>query len=141
MLSSLTWKTLVRKEINRSSHQRCSVRKRVLRNFAKFTRKHPCQSLFVNKSAGLRPEALFKKWLWHRCFPVNFVTFLRTPFSQNVFWRLLLHKKTKKVYILFKSIIFVKKTCFVFILVRWQNSDQEKKLFLRFSFFEGTPRS
>ena len=43
--------------IYRSSHQRCSVRKGVLRNFAKFTRKHLCQSLYFNKVATLRPEA------------------------------------------------------------------------------------
>ena len=36
----------------RSSHQRCSVRKGVPRNFAKFTRKHLCQGLFYNKVAG-----------------------------------------------------------------------------------------
>ena len=36
----------------RSSHRRCPVRKGVLRNFAKFTRKHLCQSLFFNKVAG-----------------------------------------------------------------------------------------
>ena len=33
----------------RSSHQRCSMRKSVLRNFAKFTRKHLCQSFFLIK--------------------------------------------------------------------------------------------
>ena len=33
----------------RSSHQRCSVRKGVLRNFAKIKGKHLCQSLFFNK--------------------------------------------------------------------------------------------
>ena len=33
----------------RSSHQRCSVRKGVPRNFAKFTGKHLCQSLFLIK--------------------------------------------------------------------------------------------
>ena len=31
---------------NRSNHQRCSVRKGVLRNFTKFAGKHLCQSLF-----------------------------------------------------------------------------------------------
>ena len=36
----------------RSSHRRCSVKKGVLRNFAKFTGKHLCQSLFFNKVAG-----------------------------------------------------------------------------------------
>ena len=36
---------------NRSTHRRCSVRKSVLRNFAKFTGKHLCQILFLNKVA------------------------------------------------------------------------------------------
>ena len=74
----------------RSSHQRCSVRKGVLRNFANFTRKHFCQGLFFNKVAGLRPATLLKKRIRHRCFPVNFAKFLRTPFLQNTFGRLLL---------------------------------------------------
>ena len=33
-----------------------SVRKVVLRNFAKFTGKHLCESLFLNKVAGLKPQ-------------------------------------------------------------------------------------
>ena len=28
----------------------------------------------------LRPATLLKKSLWHRCFPVNFAKFVRTPF-------------------------------------------------------------
>ena len=32
------------------------MKKGVLKNFAKFTEKHPCWSLFFNKAAGLRPE-------------------------------------------------------------------------------------
>ena len=39
----------------RSNHQRRSLKKDVLRNFAKFTEKHLCQSLVSNKVAGLRP--------------------------------------------------------------------------------------
>ena len=40
--------------IHRSSHQRCSVRKAVLRNFAKFTGKHlPVPESLFNKAAGL----------------------------------------------------------------------------------------
>ena len=39
--------------IFRSSHERCSLRKGVLRNFTKFTGKHLHQSLFLNKFAGL----------------------------------------------------------------------------------------
>ena len=38
-----------------------------------------------------RPATLLKKRLWRRCFPVNFVKFLRTPFLQNTSGRLLLH--------------------------------------------------
>ena len=43
----------------RSSQRRCSVRKGVLRNFAKFTGKHLCLSLFFNKVAGLRPGTAY----------------------------------------------------------------------------------
>ena len=37
-----------------SSHQRCSIKKGVFRNFTKVTGKHLCQSLFFDKVAGLR---------------------------------------------------------------------------------------
>ena len=30
------------------------------------------------------PSTLLKKRLWHKCFPVIFVKFLRTPFLQNI---------------------------------------------------------
>ena len=65
-------------------------KKSVFGNFTKFTGKHLGQSLFFNKVAGLRPTTLLKKRLWHRCFPVNFVKFLSTPFLQNTSRRLLL---------------------------------------------------
>ena len=83
-------------DISRSSHQRCSMKKGVLRNSTKFTGKHLCQRLFFNKVAGLRPATLLKKSLWHRCFPVNFVEFLRTPFLQNTSGRLLLYISSSK---------------------------------------------
>ena len=59
----------------RRSHQRCSIIKDVLRNFAKFTGKHLCQNLFLNKVAGLRSANLLRKRLWHMCFPVNLQNF------------------------------------------------------------------
>ena len=65
-------------------------KKCVLENFAKFTGKHLCQSVFFNKVACLRPATLLKKRLWHRCFPVNFEKFQGTPFSHNTSRRLLL---------------------------------------------------
>ena len=66
-----------------SSHQKCSVKKGVLKNFAKFTGKHRSQSLFLNKVAGSTPATLLKKRLWHRCFPVNFAKFLRMSMLLN----------------------------------------------------------
>ena len=40
---------------------------------------------------------LLKKRLSHRCFPVNFGKFQRTPFLQNTSGRLLLDKQTVKL--------------------------------------------
>ena len=75
--------TVIQKGINRSSHRRCSIKRGILRNFAKFIGKHPCPSLFFNKVGGLRPATLWKKRLGHRRFPVNFAKFLRTAFLLN----------------------------------------------------------
>ena len=71
---------------------RCSVKKSVLKNFAKFTEKQLCLSLF-NNVAGLRAATLLKKKLWHRSFPVNFAKFQRTPFFIEHLWSLLLRLK------------------------------------------------
>ena len=46
----------------RSIHQRCSVKKRIPRNFTKFTAKHLCQGLFFNKVSD-RPATLLKETL------------------------------------------------------------------------------
>ena len=55
---------------------RCSLRKGVLRNFAKFTGKYLCQGLFFNTS-------LLKNRLWHGYFPVNFANFPKSNFSKG----------------------------------------------------------
>ena len=65
-------------------------KKDVLKNFAKSTGKRLCQSLFFNRVVGLRSATLLKKKLWHRCFPVNFAKFLRTPFVQKTSGQLLI---------------------------------------------------
>ena len=49
---------------DRNNHRRCSAKKSVLKNFAKFTGKHLCQSLFFNKVA----EHLFTEHLWTTAF-------------------------------------------------------------------------
>ena len=58
--------------INKSSHRRCSIRKTVLRNSAKFTGKHLYQIGF-----------LIKKETLAQLFSCEFAKVLRTPFSQN----------------------------------------------------------
>ena len=55
----------------------------VLKNFVKFTEKHLRRSLGFNKVAGLQAGAISRKRLRHRCFPVNFAKFFRTPILQN----------------------------------------------------------
>ena len=66
-----------------SSHKSFSIKKGVLKSFAKSTGKHLCQSLFFDKVAALMAATLLKKRLLHRCFPVNFAKFLRTPFQRK----------------------------------------------------------
>ena len=68
--------------MDRSSRSEVYYKKSVLRNFAKFKWKHLRQRLFFNKVASL-------KRLWHRCFPVKFEKFLRTPFLTEHLWWLL----------------------------------------------------
>ena len=80
----------------KSSRRRCSLKKCVLRNFAKFIGKHLYQGLFFNKVAGLRPANLLKKKLWHKCFPVNFEKFLGAPLLQNTSGRLFLPQHYNK---------------------------------------------
>ena len=85
-----------------SSHQKCSVKIGVLRNFTNFTRKHLCQGFFFNKVSVLKPPTLFKKRLWHRCFPVNFVKFLSKPFYIEHLW-----------WLLFPRLLFISFCCLV----------------------------
>ena len=45
---------------------------------------------FINMKIILRLTTLLKKSLWHRCFPVNFAKFLKTPFfTEHLRWLLL----------------------------------------------------
>ena len=58
-------------------------KKGVLKDFAKFTRKHLCWSFFWTK---LQAEAFncIKNRLHHRCFAANFVKFLKAPIHSKV---------------------------------------------------------
>ena len=44
------------------------------------------RAYFLIKLQSSRLPILLKKRLWHRCFPVNFVKFLRTPFFTEHLW-------------------------------------------------------
>ena len=54
------------------SHQRCSIKIDVHKTFAKFTVKHLCWSLFVNKVAGFQPtnfrNSFFTGHFWATAF-------------------------------------------------------------------------
>ena len=84
--------TLKESEVTFSMFQKQSPRgvlkKGVIRNFTKFTGTH--------LSKSLRPATLLKKRLWHKCFPVNLVKFLRTPFlAERLRWLLLMFYCTR----------------------------------------------
>ena len=81
----------------RSSAPEVFCEKGVLRNFTKCTGKHPYQSLFFNKFAGLGPATILNRRLWHRCFPVNFAKLLWTPLVTEHLWWLLLSSTTWNV--------------------------------------------
>ena len=65
----------------RNSHQRCSVTKGVLRNSAKLTGKHLCQSLFFN----IKKETPAQVFSSEFCEISKNAFFYRTP-PDNCFW-------------------------------------------------------
>ena len=76
MLNIQIFLSFIENSNSRRSRPEVFCKKGAPGNFAKFTGKHLCQSL--------------KKELWRRCFPVNFVKFLRPPFLTEHLWWLLL---------------------------------------------------
>ena len=84
----------------RSSHQRCSLSKGVLRNFAKFTGKHLCQSLFFNKVAGAACNFIKKETLT-QVFSCEFCEISKNTFftehlrtTASIVWILMLYLLT-----------------------------------------------
>ena len=86
----------------RSSHRKCSRKNCVLKNLAKFTTKHLCESLFFNKVTGLRLAILLRKRLWHRSFPVKFAKSLGTIILINICEWLLLESYTWSICVLWE---------------------------------------
>ena len=74
----------------RSSRSQMFFKIDALKNFANFTGKHLCWSLFFNKVSFERSATLLKKRLQHRCFPVKFAKYLRASFfTEHLRWLLL----------------------------------------------------
>ena len=73
----------------RSNHQMCSLRKDVPRNFAKFTGKHLCQSLFLNKVEGKQQAETFnfiKKETSAQVFSCEFCGISKNTFFTEHLW-------------------------------------------------------
>ena len=71
---------------------RVALQKKVFLEILQNSQENTCARVsFFSKVAGLGR-------LWHRCFPVNFAKFLRTPFLQNTTGRLLIDFTVKPVY-------------------------------------------
>ena len=74
-------------------------------DLTKFRGRHLCQDLFFNRVTGKFLIKLFKKRLWYRCFPVNFVELLRTPFlTEDLCWLLL----SEANYLLLYKLIYAR---------------------------------
>ena len=74
--------------IFRSNHQRCSIKKAILKHFVILTGKHLCWGLFFNKVASHQACNLIKKRLQHRYFPVNIGKCIRIPILKHICKRL-----------------------------------------------------
>ena len=89
----------------------------VLRNFAKLTEKHLCQSLFFNKVAGLRPgtvEALAQ------VFPCEFCEVSKSTFStEHLRWLLLFMEINSLKCILNFQIQLLIKVNFMIVIKRF----------------------
>ena len=74
---------------NIRSHQKSSIKK-VLLQISQNSHENTCARV----SFLIRPTTLLKWRLWHRCFPVNFAKFVRTPFfTEHLRWLLLREHK------------------------------------------------
>ena len=63
-----------------------------------FQKQLPEVFLEISQNSQENNATLLKKWLWHRCLPVNFAKFLRTPFLDNTSGRLLLFFSEKFIF-------------------------------------------
>ena len=109
------------------------------RNYFAFTQKvrpevfyktDVCKHFRSSRPVHLRPATLLQMRLWHRCFPVNFVKFLRIPyFTEHLWWLLLTFLKIHWKYCcwsLFLINVFSCKFCKNFKRPNLQNICQKQ---------------
>ena len=80
-------KMLIQQAVYRSSHQRCSIKNGVLKNFAKLAGKHLCKSLFFNEVAGR--EHLCQSLFFNKVATLKAATLLKKYSGTGVFLWLL----------------------------------------------------
>ena len=86
LLSQKCFKSLKILFIFKSSQPEVFCKKCALKNFAKFTGKHLCQSFFFNKFAGLK-AALLKKDTLTQSFSSGFCEIFKNTFYIHVFYK------------------------------------------------------
>ena len=91
-----------------SSHQRCSIKKLLLK-ILQYSQDNICVGVSFNRVAGLYGCNVVKKRLQHSCFLVNIAKFFRTPILNNIYERLLLKLTLKIANYLWK--FYCVKTC------------------------------
>ena len=79
-------------------HQFRLLKFRFARNYVETVSFHKSRPYHFKFCKDWRPATLLKKRLQHRCFPVNFAKFLRTPFLRNTSGRLLLFVLTPRKF-------------------------------------------
>ena len=75
----------------RSSHQRCSIEKAVLKKFLNIYRKTTVLESLFNRVAGPKACNFIIRWTptqQHRCLPVNIAKFLRKSILKKIFEQL-----------------------------------------------------
>ena len=99
-------RALLKRASGRSSDRRCSVKKGVLRNFAKFTGKHLCQSLFFNKAETcnfIKKETLAKVFLYEFCEIPTSTIFTEHLWATASFRHIYFRKSAIKVLIKYRG--------------------------------------
>ena len=81
-------------QIDRRSHRRCSLRKGVLRNFAKFTGKHLAQVFFC-EFCEISKNTFFTEHLWATASELSRKNILTMYCSHFVVFNSLKNKKTE----------------------------------------------